>query len=66
MVASSLASPDEVVEALVAHELAHALLQAKGRTFTSDASEELAVPLITFGWGYEDQDIDLWMAEATA
>lgn len=60
------AALDEVLKALVAHELAHALLQAKGKTFPSDAAEEQAVPFITLGWGYEDQDIDLWMAEVTS
>ena len=59
-------APDKVVEALVAHELAHALLQAKRKTFESDKAEEQVVPFITFGWGYEDQDIDEWRAEVNA
>ncbi len=59
-------APDEVAQALVAHELAHALLQAKGKTFSSDEEEEQAVPFITFGWGWEDDAIDLWIAEVTA
>jgi hypothetical protein len=57
---------DEVLNTLIVHEIGHAYFQALKKPFPSDEAEEALIPTLSLAWGFEDQEIDFWMADVNA
>ena len=55
--------PEECLATLVAHELGHVLLRARGRRPTE---EELVVRRLLWEWGFDEERLDDWLAMARA
>jgi hypothetical protein len=53
-------APAEVVETLIAHELAHVYHQARGVEASKVRTEERAIQRRLEKWGHEDNQIEVW------